>query len=414
MRALSDAGFEVSGIGRSVRSAQAAAPNAKWLIRDIPSITPKEWLALLADVDVVVNASGALQDGPRDDLEAIHVSALAHLSEAAASLPVRVIQISAAGVSETASTVFFQTKARGDLIVSSRTKDWVILRPTLVIAPDAYGGTALLRAVAALPGFLPNVLPGAEVQTVHVEDVAAAVVASANGHIPSGTIADLTERDTRSFPGMLEKVRSWQGWAAPALRPAIPAAIVSAIAMVADVLGYLGWRSPLRTTAIKALEAGIRGDPGTWENAGGHPCRSLDETLALLPATRQERLFSRAYLALPLAIGTLALFWSLSGLLTILDLPGAQQILTDRNGPHWVVGPTVLGGAGADILLGVGILWRPWARRAALGMIGLYSAYLIGSLAVAPDLWMERLGPMVKVFPGMALAALVWLMLEDR
>jgi uncharacterized protein YbjT (DUF2867 family) len=169
---------------------------------------------LLIGVDVVVNASGALQDGAGDDLEAIHVTAVARLVEAAVGTSLRIIQISAAGVSPSASTAFFRTKARGDAIVSSA-KEWVILRPTLVLSPEAYGGTALLRAVAALPLILPRVLPEAQVQTVYVGDIAAAVVAAAKREVPSGTIADLTEREARSFPDLVAAVRRWQGWATP-------------------------------------------------------------------------------------------------------------------------------------------------------------------------------------------------------
>lgn len=64
--------------------------------------------------------------------------------------------------------------------------------------------------------------------------------------------------------------------------------------------------------------------------------------------------------------------------------------------------------------LGLAILWRPWAKRAAVGMVGLSGGYLLGSVVVAPDLWADPLGPMVKVLPGMALAALVWLLMEER
>ncbi|MEM8823821.1 MAG: DoxX-like family protein, partial [Pseudomonadota bacterium] len=68
----------------------------------------------------------------------------------------------------------------------------------------------------------------------------------------------------------------------------------------------------------------------------------------------------------------------------------------------------------ADIALGAAICWRRWAKRAALGMVALSGIYLAGSLIFAPDLWVDPLGPMVKVIPSLVLAALVWLMLEDR
>ena len=414
MRALAAAGFATTGIGRSRTAASAAAPSADWVIRDIPFITTEEWRGLLADIDVVVNASGALQDGARDNLESIHVKAMTKLVEAVAGMNIRIVQISAAGASTNASTAFFRTKARGDEIISSQASDWVILRPTLVLSHEAYGGTALLRATAALPSVMPKVLPHAQVQTVYVEDVAAAVVAAAKGEVPSGTVADLTETETRSFPDLVAAMRRWQGWPPPAFSPTVPPAVISAAGKVADALGHLGWRSPLRSNALKALGNGISGDPEAWRTAGGRPCRSLEETLALLPATRQERLFARAYFAIPLAIGTLAFFWCLSGIITLLDPSRAMSVLIDRGVASWAIDLTVIGGAIADVLLGLAILWRPWTQRAVVGMLCLCAIYLIGSLVFAPDLWMDPLGPMIKVFPAMILAAMVWLLVEER
>lgn len=283
-----------------------------------------------------------------------------------------------------------------------------------MLSPDAYGGTALLRAASAVPMLAPRIMPDAQVQTVYVGDVANAVVAAAHGTVPSRLIADLTEREARAFPELVDRVRRWQGWPEPIFRPVVPGILLAVVGKGADLLGHLGWRSPMRTTALRALRDGISGSPDAWENAGGSPCRSLEETLALLPATRQERLFARAYLALPFAIATLSLFWCLSGFVTLLDPAQAMVVLTERAVPNWAIGLSVIGGALADLLLGLAILWRRWTKPATLGMLGLSGAYLIGSLVVAPDLWADPLGPMVKVFPGMALAAMIWLLMEER
>lgn len=409
MRALRDAGLQVAGMGRSERRAMRCDPGAAWIIRDITTVDPQEWARMLKDFDVVVNASGALQDGARDSLQAIHVSAVQSLVQAAAQSSVRIVQISAAGVAVDSSTAFFRTKAQGDAVIQDQAANWVILRPTLVLSPEAYGGTALLRAASALPGIRPVIFPDAQVQTVHIDDVADAVVRAAKGEVASGTIADLTEPGSHNFPELVTKVRRWLGWGrATPLR--IPDWAFRLTGKCADLLGRLGWRSPLRTTALLALEDGIRGDASGWP----HSCRSLNDSLAQIPSTRQERLFARAYLMVPLAIGTLSAFWIISGLIGACETELAQKILTDRG-----VSPlfsTVSVGAGilADLILGLAILWRRWARRAALGMVGLSIAYLIGAAVMTPDLWLDPLGPMIKVFPGITLALFVWMMVEDE
>lgn len=414
MRALRRAGYRVTGIGRSKGAADAAAPWADWIIRDIPDIDVADWRRLTEGAALVVNAAGALQDSGRDDLEAIHVTAVKRLVAALDSRPIKLIQISAAGVSPTADTAFFRTKARGDAIVAQRAGDWAILRPTLVLSPDAYGGTALLRAAAGLPRVLPRFLPDAQVQTVHVVDVAAAVVACADGRVAAGIIADLTEPDARSLADLTARLRRWQGFNEPRFRPRVPDPVLTMAGRIADLLGHLGWRSPLRSTAIRALRAGVRGDPGPWAAAGGEPCRGLEESLARLPATRQERAFARLYLALPLAIATLSLVWLATGVIALCDIDAATAVLTGRGVSAWPATAAVLAGALADLALGAAILVRRLARRAALGMVALSLAYLGASLAVAPDLWGDPMGPMLKVLPGAVLALMVWLVLEER
>jgi uncharacterized protein YbjT (DUF2867 family) len=414
LRALADAGFQTTGIGRSASAARQADPRATWVIRDLPGITIGEWRDLLQGVSVVVNAAGALQDGPRDDLQAIHVTLIQRLTEAARGTDLRIIQISAAGAAPDASTPFFRSKAAGDTILADAATDWVILRPTLVLAHEAYGGTALLRAVAALPGVVARVLPSAMVQTVHIDDIAAAVTAAARREIPHGTIADLTEVEARSLPDLTLAIRRWLGLPEPRFQPRLPGWLLAGIGRIADGLGRLGWRSPLRTTALAALADGITGDPATWAKASGQPCRPLAETLASIPATRADRLAARSYLALPLAIATLSVFWTLSGLITLTAPDAAEVILTTRGTDEVLAYHLVRWGALADIVLGLLILWRPRVREAALGMVALSLAYLAGSLVTAPDLWVDPLGPMLKVLPGLVLALWVWLFLEER
>lgn len=412
-RALSGAGFHVVGLGRSRKAAMAAAPFQEWLFHDLRSIDALAWKDLLEGVNVVVNAAGALQDGPQDDLETIHNTLLERLC-AAAGPELRLVQISAAGVSLDATTEFFRSKARGDAQVAKAACEWVILRPSLVLSPEAYGGTALLRGAAALPGILPDVLPDSMVQTVHIDDLANAVVAAARGDVPSGTIADITEETARPLPELTRKIRAWQGFQQPRLHLRVPSAMLGSIGCVADTLGWLGWRSPLRTTAITVLRDGVRGDPRPWMTAGGAMPRGLDQTLAALTATRQERLFARLYFVFPLAIAVLSAFWLTSGLVALARPSIAAVALEGSAMPAWAVGMTVFGGAVTDIALGLAILWRPWCRTAALGMMAVSAAYLMGGTLFAPALWLDPLGPLVKVLPSIVLAIIIWLSVESR
>ncbi|MBO9408682.1 SDR family oxidoreductase [Shimia sp. R9_1] len=413
MDALHKAGFEVTGVGRSATAA-ARFPQYAWKYLDVTELTPHQWRALLEDFKVVVNASGALQDSAKDNLQALHVDVLCHLAEAATETRTRIIQISAAGVSLSADTAFFRTKAEGDAILASSASDHVILRPTLVLGQEAYGGSALLRALAAMPTVMPRVFKHSPVQTVALEDVAAAVVRATREDIPSGTVADLTEAESQSFDSLALSMRAWLGLPCPKWRPQLPKATLTMTAKIADILGRFGWRAPLRSTSLKVLAGGIQGNPEPWQKLSGQTCAPLKTTLQSTPATAQDRIAARVYLAIPLAIATLSLFWLLSGIIGLLQLQQAAEVLTHTGTPQALAMCAVIGGGIADILLGIGILFRRHTRLAALGMIALSLSYLAGAAVLTPALFADPLGPMVKVLPGITLAALVALLMEDR
>ena len=413
MDRLAAAGHKVEGIGRS-KEAAARSPHDDWHFLDIGSESVETWQSVLADIDVVVNAAGALQDGAKDSLTAIHETALMRLAEALQSRPVRIVQISAAGVAEDASTAFFRTKARGEAALRRSGVSLVILRPTLVLAPTAYGGTALLRAGAAIPYLLPKVLPEATVQCVHVEDLAEATLAAVDGRLKAGTEVDVTGAGTLNLPDLLRKMRRWLGVPDPVATVPVPKLMLRLISLLADLTGRFGWRSPLRSTALQVLADGIRGDPEVLRVAGGPECRDLDTILRTLPATTQDRWFARAFLMLPLAIVALSLFWLASGLIGLWQLTPATEILTSRGLGRTTALIAVVGGGLLDILLGLAILFRRWARRACLGMIALALAYLVSATLFTPDLWLDPLGPLVKVLPTIVLTFFTLAFLDER
>lgn len=367
----------------------------------------------MQNVDVVVNASGALQDGVRDSLSQIHVDVVRHLAQAAQT-QTRVIQISAAGVSADADTAFFRTKAKGDGLLSNSPANHVILRPTLVLGREAYGASALLRALAAMPAVVPRVFERSQIQTVSLADVAHAVSLACDPKVPSGTIADITEPNAHSFDSLVLRTRIWLAVPVPIWRPRLPRWSLSVTASCADALSWLGWRAPLRSTSLAVLNTGITGDPLPWHALTNHTCRPLAETLDSHPATTQDRTAARVYLALPLAIATLSIFWLLSGLIGLIQMPAAMDVLTTRGISTKLAAVAVVGGGIADLALGLAILIRRHTRTAAIGMIAVSLAYLLGAALVSPALYADPLGPMVKSLPGITLAILVALLMDDR
>jgi len=227
MRALSEAGFNVTGVGRSLAAARLVLPQAQWEIADLTRLEATDWAQLCAGYDVVVNAAGALQDGAGDDLSAIHEEMPRRLLAGLQGRDVRLVQISAAGVSPESSTEFFRSKARGDASIMASEVAHVILRPTLVLGQAAYGGTALLRAAAALPLVDWRMLPEARIQTVALADLSRAIVAAARGMCQRALLQ--TSPRPRADPSQTWCRTCVRGWACQRQNSACPCPVLPCV-----------------------------------------------------------------------------------------------------------------------------------------------------------------------------------------
>jgi len=414
VRSLISAGHEVTGLGRSARKGETAAPGARWLEADLSRLVdPAAWRPILLDIEVVVNAAGVLQDGLTDRVSAVHRDAVRALAEAAREAGVRqIIQISAPGTSADSDTAFFRTKHEGDAAISASGLRWVILRPGLVVSPRAYGGTGLLRQLAAFPLVQPVTLADATVQTVHVGDVAAAVVHCVE-HQLTQVDADLVAPETVSLEQLILAFRRWLGFPPPAVVIRVPAVLGGIVARLGDLAGWLGWRPALRTTSLRVLKTGVAGDAAAWPALTGQHLRPLAHSLQALPSTLQERIYARIALVYPVLLLVLSGFWIASGVIGALQVEAAAAVLAGAVAPD-AAKTLVLAGSLADCLIGAGLLLRAFTRPAALAAIALSIVYLASSAVLTPHLWTDPLGPMVKVFPGMALALAVWALSERR
>ncbi len=406
-------GHEVVGLGREVAAAERRFAFAHWIKGDLSHMTRiADWTRALAGFDAVVNCAGALQDSPRDDLRAVHVEACRALYGAcAANGPRRVVHMSAAGVGPDRPTAFNATKLEAEQVVRSLDLDWVILRPGLVLAPAAYGGTALLRGLAGFAGVIPISNPDAVVQVVSVEDVALAVARALQPTAPSRLSIDLAHPEPTSLADIVLALRRWLGFPAARL-VRIPAGLA---ARLADAIAWLGWRSPMRTTSLAQLNNGVTGEPGAGLNPLGVSLKSLDEILAGWPSGVQERWFARLYFMKPAALVVLIAFWFASGLIGLTTGFGAAvKVLSSTGVTSGAAKLTVAGGSVIDMALALAACLRSMAPRALQGMVLVSAAYLAGGTFLRPDLWLDPLGPYAKILPGALLALTTLAVMDER
>ena len=338
------AGHRVTGAGRSPETGRRLIPDARWIGIDLNEATlAAHWQPHLAGIDIVINASGALQSGGGDDLAKIQRDAIRALTIACEKKGIKTfVQFSAPGAAPGAATEYMATKGAADETLRASSLDWVILKPGLVIAPTAYGGTSLLRTLAAIHWVQPVILGDAQVQTVAVADVARSALRAATDPALARQAFDLVEPDPHTLADIILAFRRWLGFGEAPLVP-LPAIFGKATARLADLAGRLGWRPPLRSTSLAVLEAGVTADPDPWRRANGETLSPLSETLARIPATRQERQYASTQLLFPVPAVLFALVWIASGLIGLWRLDAAAAIVTDALGPTLARTSVVLG-----------------------------------------------------------------------
>ena len=312
----------VSGEGHAVvavaRSAGARLPEAAGcIVLDIAKATsPADWLPHLAGIDAVVNCAGVLQDSPRDSTAGVHTDGAAALFAACEQAGVRrVVQISAMGVDRGAATAFARTKLAGDQSLMARNLEWVILRPSVVVGRQAYGGSALFRGLAALP-IVPRMAGTGPLQVVQLDDLVRTVLFFLKPDSPNRIALEIAGPERLSLDEVLIAYRRWLGYGGARV-VTVPGWLAHAACRLGDLLGLLGWRPPLRSTARLELMRGGVGDPAPWTRLTGIEPRTLGAALAAEPASVQERWFARLYFAKPVTLAVLALYWVVTGLVAL-------------------------------------------------------------------------------------------------
>ncbi|MBY5841342.1 SDR family oxidoreductase [Rhizobium leguminosarum] len=403
-------GHAVTGLGRNPVRARLKQPAIDWRQADLSRMTEADdWDDLLKDQHVVVNCAGALQDGLSDDLSATQAEAMMTLYSAAkrSSRPL-IVQISARTAGAAGDLPFLATKRRADEALAASGLPYLILRPALVLGRNAHGGSALLRALAAFPLVLPLVHAESPVETLSVDDVAEAVSRAVSGGI-SGDI-DLAADEVLTLADLVRLHRQWLGLP-PARVFALPRWLASPVRWLADLSGLLGWRSPLRSTAMTVMSEGVLSSKA--KNGLATTPATATATLSANPSGVQDLWFARLYLLKPLVISGLSVFWLLSGLIPLLTLEKTSAHFLPFM-PQATATALTLATCLIDIALGAAVLLRPLAKSALLGMLAVSFAYLAGASLLEPALWLDPLGPLVKVLPSILLTLTALATLDER
>ena len=104
---------------------------------------------------------------------------------------------------------------------------------------------------------------------------------------------------------------------------------------------------------------------------------------------------------------SLVAVWLLTAVASMVELNGqSSKVLVDAGiaSPVWLVRCLIIGGAAADLFIGIALWWRP-GRASYLTALVLLLVMTAAATLLQPDLWLHPLGPLLKNLP---IAALLW------
>lgn len=380
---------------------------------DFAAMTAAEdWREALQGVDAVVNAAGILRERGRQRFETIHVAAPLALAQACVAADVRrFVQISALGRPEDGD--FIASKHRFDAALLALPLSAAVLRPSVVYsASGSYGGTSLLRALAALP--VAHAVPGDgrwPIQPIAAEDlgelVARAVEGDATGLFEVGGPEVLSLRDYQA---------AWRRWLRiPGARVLhVPSAVVGVQVALGEALG----RGPMGATMWRMLRRGnIAADDmlPKLRAAFDFAPRTLEAALAAHPSQVQDRWQAQLYFLAPtLQAATIAL-WLLSAWVGFVT-PAATIETLAAGSPLAGLAPVALARATAalDLVLALWLLagWRP---RLCIGLMLLsVLGYTAAFGVLLPVQWLDPLGGLAKNLMILPALAALWVLADRR
>jgi len=393
VEALLEAGHQVVAIGRSI-AIGARSDHLRFVQRDFDAAHDKsDWLPLLDDVDAVINCAGILRALDKEEFEAVHLHAPMALAKACNEKGIgRFIQISALGHPEDGE--FIASKHRFDQQLISLIPSATILRPSVVISlRGSYGGTSMLRGLAAFPQLL--FLPGRgeqKIQPILLEDLAKMVVEAACQESRLPGIIELGGPDQVSIKEYLVGLRQWLKLPTLAIVP-VPLVLIKVACRVGDRLKA----GPLNSTILTMLESGnVVGDNNA---AAGfhHKPRGILDAFETQTSFVQDRWHAKLFLLQPLIWILLSVIWLVSAVSGFAaDAEQFKPILSAAGFAAGWHSALVMVTSMLDMVLGLLMLIR-FKESLVLWLMLLSSIGYSSVLGVmAPELWLDPLGGLLK------------------
>lgn len=402
---LHEDGHRIVAAARRATEWAQKIPAFEWTTCDFAlDTTTDRWLPRLQNVDAVINTVGIIHENSGQTFHAVQTAAPMALFDAAATLGIKVIQISAMGADDPAVQVpFLKTKKIADDHLNSLPVESIIVHPSIVIG-RAGTSTALFNQLAALP-VTPLIGNGQQLlNPVHIHDLCNAV-AHMLSHWPGGKSRfQISGPEIYSMADFYRLLRDWLRLG-NAHFVKIPLPLIK---MLARLSHKIGLKSLLDPQALDMLENAKTPAPDY------PPCppRPLRQALWLDPATPADSLQAIWNSIRPLLFLSIAFIWFFTALTSaFFDRASGYDLLAAGGISGGLATLSIFAGALFDAALGVAMClprWRRWAFRL---QIGLMLAYMVLIGFIVPEQWLHPFGPVTKNLP---LIVATWLLLATE
>ena len=168
-----------------------------------------DWLPILKSFDVVVNSVGILRMRKGESYANVHTFAVESLADACAALNIKLIHISAIGLSAKAKSGFITSKYWGEQAILASGANAVIVRASLLDGAGGYGAK-WFRRVANWPLQLVMQTKG-QVAPLQVTDLGEAVANLIVQNIATPSVIELGGSETVSIAAYLQLLRKRSG-----------------------------------------------------------------------------------------------------------------------------------------------------------------------------------------------------------
>ena len=169
---------------------------------------------------------------------------------------------------------------------------------------------------------------------------------------------------------------------------------------------------PVTTTALTQLGTGLTGDGVSFQQATGVAPRSLTTVLSDRPSSSQDLWHARLFLLRPLVRLALAVLWAVSGIVGLLANTAAYESVAPFLGN--AAKPLATAFSLVDLAIAAALV-RGWRLKMMADVqLALVLTYTIGLGLIAPELWSDPFGGLLKNLPVVVLVLVHRVLEEER